>query len=100
MTTAEEELIKKRLLIEGDSGNDDRLINKLTKYFVKWTNSHFVNNPSLPLSQPMESGGEAPNSVSTNSTPPQVADEESTAFLNEQIVAALAHTEISLLRNQ
>lgn len=87
MTSAaavEEELIKKRLLIEGDSGNDDRLINKLTKYYVKWTNSLMTNQP------PVEQNG--------NSGLPQ--DEESTAFLNEQIVAALAHTEISLLRNQ
>ena len=85
MTAAEEELIKKRLLIEGDSGNDDRLINKLTKYFVKWTNSHFSNTQ---------------NSQPDGSSLPVVQDEESASFLNEQIVAALGHTEISLLRNQ
>ena len=30
-TTNEDEIIKKRLLIEGDSGNEDRCINKLIK---------------------------------------------------------------------
>lgn len=74
MIAAEEELIKKRLLIEGDSGNDDRLINKLTKYFVKWTNSFYAGNESN--------------------------EEETTSYLNEQIVAALAHTELTLVRNQ
>ena len=32
---SEDDLIKKRLLIEGDSGNEDRLINKLIKNFTK-----------------------------------------------------------------
>ena len=37
--TSEDDIIKKRLLIEGDSGNEDKLINKLIKNFVTWTNN-------------------------------------------------------------
>lgn len=43
MTTAaqinEDEIIKKRLIIEGDSGNEDRIINKLIRQFIKWCNN-------------------------------------------------------------
>lgn len=34
-----EEVIRKRLLIEGESGADDRRIGSLLKLFVKWSNS-------------------------------------------------------------
>lgn len=37
MTT--EEVIRKRLLIEGESGADDRRIGSLLKLFVKWSES-------------------------------------------------------------
>lgn len=81
MTTTEDDIIKKRLLIEGDSGNEDRLINKLIKNFVKWTNS-FYNTSNL--------NGDGSN----------FNDEESSEFLYEQLTANLAHTEFGLLRNQ
>ena len=32
-------VIRKRLLIEGESGGDDRRINTLLKMFIKWCNS-------------------------------------------------------------
>ena len=34
-----DEVIRKRLLIEGESGADDRRINTLLKNFMKWCNS-------------------------------------------------------------
>lgn len=76
--TAEDDVIKKRLLIEGDSGNDDRNINKLCRNFVKWTNN---------LSTTVES--QAAN-----------GEEESNEYLNEQIMSCLANVEFGLLRNQ
>ncbi|KAK3101600.1 hypothetical protein FSP39_004764 [Pinctada imbricata] len=33
------DIIKKRLLIEGDGGNDDKRLNSLLKSFVRWCNS-------------------------------------------------------------
>lgn len=36
---AEEEVIKKRLAVEGDGGGDDRRIMSLVKTFVRWCNS-------------------------------------------------------------
>jgi len=36
---AEEEIIKKRLAVEGDGGGDDRRIMSLVKTFVRWCNS-------------------------------------------------------------
>ena len=71
----EDDIIKKRLLIEGDSGNEDRLINKLTKNFVKWVTSV------------------------------QVADsknadaDDNTELLHEQMMISLSHAEFGLLRN-
>lgn len=82
MTTTEDDIIKKRLLIEGDSGNEDRLINKIIKNFVKWTNS-FYANPSV-------NGTEGS----------QASEEESSEFLYEQLIANLAHAEFGFLRNQ
>ena len=82
--TAEDDIIKKRLLIEGDSGNDDRLINKLCRYFVKWTNS-FANGATSSSEQLNASG---------------VTEDESSEYLSEQINACLAHIEFGLLRNQ
>lgn len=35
----DEEVIRKRLLIEGESGGDDRRIGSLLKLFVKWSNT-------------------------------------------------------------
>jgi THO complex subunit 7 len=84
LVTAEDDVIKKRLLIEGDSGNDDRLINKLCRNFVKW-----ANNSTLAEQQentPDGGGGGG--------------GEESAEFMHEQIMACLAHVEFGLLRNQ
>jgi THO complex subunit 7 len=39
MAVSEDDIIKRKLLIEGDGGNDDRRINSLLKTFVKWTQS-------------------------------------------------------------
>ena len=36
---AEEEIIKKRLAVEGDGGGDDRRIMSLLKTFVRWCNT-------------------------------------------------------------
>lgn len=36
---AEEELIRKRLAVEGDSGGDDRRIMSQLKSFVRWCNN-------------------------------------------------------------
>lgn len=80
LTSTEDDLIKKRLLIEGDSGNDDRLINKLIKNFVKWTNSFYY------LNDKNDANG--------------INDDVNSSFLNEQILAALAHIEFGLVRNQ
>jgi THO complex subunit 7 len=84
LATAEDDVIKKRLLIEGDSGNDDRLINKLCRNFVTWTHS-FYNSGAVSAE---------------NAAPGQIVDEDSAEFMNEQIMACLAHVEFGLLRNQ
>ena len=34
-----DDIIRRRLLIEGDGGNDDRKISTLLKTFIKWCNS-------------------------------------------------------------
>ena len=83
MATAEDDIIKKRLLIEGDSGNEDRLINKLIRNFVKWSNSVISNEGNL-------GSGEANNS----------ADEENADHLYEQMTASLSNVEFGLLRNK
>lgn len=75
MASAEDDIIKKRLLIEGDSGNEDRIINKLIRNFVKWTNSFYAENGILN-------------------------DEENSENLYEQLVSNLGHAEFGLLRNQ
>ncbi|RNA01503.1 THO complex subunit [Brachionus plicatilis] len=75
MTSAEDDIIKKRLLIEGDSGNEDRIINKLIKNFVKWTNSFYAENGILN-------------------------EEENSENLYEQLVSSLGHAEFGLIRNQ
>jgi THO complex subunit 7 len=82
---SEDDIIKKRLLIEGDSGNDDRLINKLCRNFVKWTNGMY-NKQSSDDNQSQQQQ--------------QIPDEESSEYLNEQILACLAHIEFGLVRNQ
>ncbi|CAK9823567.1 THO complex subunit 7 homolog [Anthophora retusa] len=41
---AEEEVIRRRLLIDGDGTGDDRRINMLLKSFIKWANSPDVDN--------------------------------------------------------
>lgn len=74
----EDDIIKKRLLIEGDSGNEDRLINKLVKNFVKWSS----------YSQSENTNGNAQ------------AEDENVDSLYEQMMASLAHTEFGLVRNQ
>ena len=79
--TTEEDIIKKRLLIEGDSGNEDRLINKLTKTFVKWSN-YIANESSLSSQQT-----------------PTPSDEENIDNLYEQMMLSLSNAEFGLLRN-
>ncbi|XP_033648026.1 THO complex subunit 7 homolog [Asterias rubens] len=37
---ADDEVIRRQLLIEGESGGDDRRINTLLKMFIKWCNSN------------------------------------------------------------
>jgi len=71
---AEEDIIKKRLLIEGDSGNDDRQINKCIKSFVKWATltSRDANLESI---------------------------DENSEVLLEQVTAGLSYVEFGLLRN-
>lgn len=75
MASAEDDIIKKRLLIEGDSGNEDRIINKLIKTFVKWTNSFYAENGIIN-------------------------DEENSENLYEQLISNLSHAEFGLIRNQ
>ncbi|CAF0828052.1 unnamed protein product [Brachionus calyciflorus] len=77
MMSSEDDIIKKRLLIEGDSGTEDRLINKIIKNFVKWTNSFYLSVENANLNE-----------------------EESMENLYEQLVVNLAHVEFGLLRNQ
>ncbi len=92
MTTlalSEDDIIKKRLLIEGDSGNEDRLINKLIKNFVKWSNKILSNEAST--------NGAV---VGQENVPNQGVDEESVEYLNEQTIASLSHAEFGLFRNQ
>lgn len=76
-TLVEDDIIKKRLLIEGDSGNEDRLINKLTKNFVKWVTSVQVADIK---------NGDAES-------------DENTELLHEQMMISLSHAEFGLLRN-
>ena len=35
-----DEVIKKRLLIDGDGGNDDKRLNNLIRTFIRWCNSN------------------------------------------------------------
>ncbi|XP_061179231.1 THO complex subunit 7 homolog [Saccostrea echinata] len=39
MAVNDDEIIKRRLLYEGDGGNDDKRINSLLKTFIRWCNS-------------------------------------------------------------
>jgi THO complex subunit 7 len=81
----EDDLIKKRLLIEGDSGNEDRLINKLIRNFIKWS-----NYSSADLQQQQQSA-QGVNETETI---------ENAETLYEQMIASLSHAEFGLLRNQ
>ena len=82
--TNEEEIIKKRLLLEGDSGTDDKQINKLVRYFVKWCHHH-------QQQQQQESNGEKQNG----------GDEaESCESMYEQLVATFHSIEFSLAKNE
>lgn len=76
MSTNEDEIIKKRLLVEGDSGNEDRCINKLAKLFIKYVKS-----------------------IQNDKTQPQIEDEE-TENAYEMMLAVLSHIEFGLFRNQ
>lgn len=71
----EDEIIKKRLLIEGDSGNEDRCINKLIKLFIK-----YCDDPS-----------KKDESDDTQSI-------QSSSY--EMMMALISHIEFGLLRNQ
>jgi len=44
---AEEEIIKKRLAVEGDGGGDDRRIMSLVKTFVRWCNSEQLGDEEI-----------------------------------------------------
>ena len=77
----EDDIIKKRLLIEGDSGNEDRIINKLTKNFVKWSNNVLITGAT-----------NGDNIVS-------ITEDESTEYLYEQMIVSLSQVEFGLLRN-
>jgi len=80
----EDEIIKKRLLIEGDSGNDDRVINKLVRNFVIWSNhTEILSEHEETLRNCL---------IKTK--------EENTNEYYEQLIACLSHIEFSLLRNQ
>ncbi|KAH8252201.1 hypothetical protein KR026_012070 [Drosophila bipectinata] len=50
MSTSSEEIIKQRLLIDGDGTGEDRRLNVLLKHFLKWANS---KNDSPETSQVM-----------------------------------------------
>ncbi|KAI0207152.1 complex subunit 7-like protein [Lamellibrachia satsuma] len=39
MAVSDDEIIKRKLLIEGDGGNDDRRVSSLLKTFLKWCDS-------------------------------------------------------------
>jgi THO complex subunit 7 len=88
-TTTEDDIIKKRLLIEGDSGIDDRLINKLVKNFVKWSNKEKTETTETGTGTERDGEGEV---VSKSQF-----EEKS---LYEQIQASLGHAEFGLLKNQ
>ena len=77
----EDDIIKKRLLIEGDSGNEDRIINKLTKNFVKWSNSILIT------------GATSGDNILA------ITDDENTEYLYEQMIVSLSQVEFGLLRN-
>jgi THO complex subunit 7 len=72
------------LLIEGDSGNEDRLINKLIKNFVKWS--------SMALT------GDVSSSETTTTT--NDPDFNTIEYLHEQCFASLSHAELGLFKNQ
>jgi THO complex subunit 7 len=76
----EDEIIKKRLLIEGDSGNEDRCINKLIKIFIKWSNST-ANDDRLPTSG-------------------QAEDDMTGASAHDMMIALLSHIKFGLTRNE
>lgn len=41
---SEDEIIRKRLIIEGDSGQDDRRITNLMKTFLKWCDTKNITD--------------------------------------------------------
>ena len=41
---AEEEVMRKRLAVEGDGGGDDRRVMSLLKTFVRWCNSNALSD--------------------------------------------------------
>jgi THO complex subunit 7 len=75
----EDEIIKKRLLIEGDSGNEDRCINKLIKLFIKWCNN--ITQEQKPNIQQDDDFNEVANA-------------------HEMMLAVMSHIEFGLMRNQ
>ncbi|XP_053669894.1 THO complex subunit 7 homolog [Anopheles nili] len=46
---SDEEVIKRRLQIDGDGTGDDRRINDLLKTFIKWCNSNDASDNSQPI---------------------------------------------------
>ncbi|XP_022082501.1 THO complex subunit 7 homolog [Acanthaster planci] len=49
----DDEVIRRRLLIEGESGGDDRRINTLLRMFIKWCNSDTSEEESVATYQKM-----------------------------------------------
>jgi THO complex subunit 7 len=87
----EDDLIKKRLLVEGDSGNEDRLINKLIRNFIKWSSYSAVDhNQASSQQQQQQQSAQGANEIET----------ENVESLYDQMVASLSHAEFGLLRNQ
>jgi THO complex subunit 7 len=85
LTTNEDDIIKKRLLIEGDSGNEDRCINKLIKIFVKWSNS----SAQLGDDGDVVRGGHQNND-----------DDMTGPNAHEMMIALLSHIKFGLMRNE
>ncbi|XP_071486715.1 THO complex subunit 7 homolog [Diadema antillarum] len=50
----DEEVIRKRLLIEGESGGDDRRISNLLKTFIKWCDTDQSSDESTVTYQKMQ----------------------------------------------
>lgn len=89
---SEDDIIKRRLLVEGDSGTDDRQINKLIKFFVKWCNSPADASAAATVTNGNQNGNGGTLAVAT--------EEESSDSIYEQMLATLSGVEFNLMRNK